>query len=197
MLSRSAVSNFLPPHGLYSPPSSSVHGILQARTLEWVALLQGIFPTQGSNTGLQPCRQILYPLSYQGRGTPKKGVLDVFFPRGENVLSYCRIKNTILNTKPGILTPSFSLPPSTLFPSHPLPLTLFLSSPISPCVILFCSLLPFLSPAPFLPVSVSLPSSQLPFLCTQISSLGAPSCLVNLFQQLLGIITCPDTWWGR
>ena len=29
----------------YSPPGSSVHGILQARTLEWVAifLLQGIF----------------------------------------------------------------------------------------------------------------------------------------------------------
>ena len=33
-----------------SPPGSSVHGILQARLLEWVAtLLQGIFPTQGSN----------------------------------------------------------------------------------------------------------------------------------------------------
>ena len=34
-----------------SPPSSSVHGILQARILEWVAilLLQGIFLTQGSN----------------------------------------------------------------------------------------------------------------------------------------------------
>ena len=26
------------PHGLYSPPSSSVHGTSQARTLEWVAL---------------------------------------------------------------------------------------------------------------------------------------------------------------
>ena len=34
-----------------SPPGSSVHGILQARILEWGchALLQGIFPTQGSN----------------------------------------------------------------------------------------------------------------------------------------------------
>ena len=30
-----------------SLPGSSVHGILQARILEWVALLQGIFPTQG------------------------------------------------------------------------------------------------------------------------------------------------------
>ena len=30
------------------------------------ALLQGIFPTQGSNPGLPHCRQILYHLSYQG-----------------------------------------------------------------------------------------------------------------------------------
>ena len=28
----------LPPHGLYSLPGASVHGILQARTLEWVAI---------------------------------------------------------------------------------------------------------------------------------------------------------------
>ena len=30
------------------------------------ALLQGIFPTQGSNPGLPHCRQILYQLSHQG-----------------------------------------------------------------------------------------------------------------------------------
>ena len=30
------------------------------------SLLQGIFPTQGSNPGLQHCRQILYQLSHQG-----------------------------------------------------------------------------------------------------------------------------------
>ena len=34
------------------PPGSSVHEILQARILEWVALLQGIFPTQGLNLRL-------------------------------------------------------------------------------------------------------------------------------------------------
>ena len=33
------------------------------------SLLQGIFPTQGSNPGPLPCRQILYHLSHQG--TPK------------------------------------------------------------------------------------------------------------------------------
>ena len=32
-----------------SPPGSSIHGILQARMLERVALLEGIFPIQGSS----------------------------------------------------------------------------------------------------------------------------------------------------
>ena len=46
-----------------SPPGSSVHGILQARTLEWVVmpsfqiLLQGIFPTQGSIRPRSPTLQ--------------------------------------------------------------------------------------------------------------------------------------------
>ena len=50
-----------------SPPGSSVHGILQAGTLELGSyfLLQGIFPTQGSNPVLPHCRQILYHLSSQ------------------------------------------------------------------------------------------------------------------------------------
>ena len=41
-------------------------GILQARILEWVALLQGNFLTQSSKAGLPRCRQILYHLSHQG-----------------------------------------------------------------------------------------------------------------------------------
>ena len=60
------------------PPESSVHGILQTRILEWYSkwcskgtegncsLLQGIFPTQGSNPGLPHCRWILCCLSHQG-----------------------------------------------------------------------------------------------------------------------------------
>jgi len=46
-----------------------VHGILQARILEWVAIpfsRKEIFPTQGSNPGLPHSRQILYWLSHQG-----------------------------------------------------------------------------------------------------------------------------------
>ena len=44
----------------------TVHGILQARILEWVdfSLLQGIFPTQRSNPGFPHYRQILYQLSH-------------------------------------------------------------------------------------------------------------------------------------
>ena len=39
--------------------------------LEWVAFpfFRGIFPNQGSNSGLLPCRQILYQLSH--RGSPR------------------------------------------------------------------------------------------------------------------------------
>ena len=44
-------------------------GILQGRNtgVGCHALLQGIFPTQGSNPGLPHCRWILYHLSHQGR----------------------------------------------------------------------------------------------------------------------------------
>ena len=39
MLSRSVVPDSLQSYGLCSPPGSSVHGILQARILDWVAML--------------------------------------------------------------------------------------------------------------------------------------------------------------
>ena len=43
-----------------SPPSSSVHGILQARILEWVVIhFPGIFLTQGLNPGLLHCKYSL------------------------------------------------------------------------------------------------------------------------------------------
>ena len=51
-----------------SPPGSPVHGDSPGKNT-WVgchALLQGIFPTQGSNAGLPHCGQILYQLSHEG-----------------------------------------------------------------------------------------------------------------------------------
>ena len=70
VLSHSVMSDSLRPNGLYSPPGSSVHGILQAKILEWVAMPS----SRGSS---QPRAQtqvsriadgfwILYCLSHQG-----------------------------------------------------------------------------------------------------------------------------------
>ena len=51
-----------------SLPSYSVHGDSPGKNtgVGCHFLLQGIFPTQGSNQGLLHCRQILYQLRYQG-----------------------------------------------------------------------------------------------------------------------------------
>ena len=60
--SHSVVSNSLWPPGLYSPWNSP-H---QNTGVGNFSLLQGIFPTQGSNPGLPHCRRIFYQLSHQG-----------------------------------------------------------------------------------------------------------------------------------
>ena len=60
--SHSVVSNPLSPHGPYSLWNSPG----QSTGVGSLSLLQGIFPTQGSNTGLPHCRQILYQLSHKG-----------------------------------------------------------------------------------------------------------------------------------
>ena len=50
---------------------SSIHGIFQARVLEWIAISfsRGSSRTQESNLGLLDCRQMLYRLSYQGNAS--------------------------------------------------------------------------------------------------------------------------------
>ena len=60
--SHSVMSNSLGPHGLYSSWNSPGQNI----GVGSLSLLQGIFPTQGSNPGLSHCRPILYPLSHKG-----------------------------------------------------------------------------------------------------------------------------------
>ena len=50
------------PHGLYSPWNSPGQNI----GVGSLSLLQGIFPTQGSNPGLLHCRWILYQLRHKG-----------------------------------------------------------------------------------------------------------------------------------
>ena len=62
---RSVMSDCLWPQGLLSPWNSPG----QNTGMGSLSLLQGIFPTQGSNRGLPHCRQILHQLSLLG--TPK------------------------------------------------------------------------------------------------------------------------------
>ena len=54
------MSDSLRPRGLYSPWNSPG----QITGVGSLSLLQGIFPTQGSNLGLLHCRWILYQLNY-------------------------------------------------------------------------------------------------------------------------------------
>ena len=56
------MSDSLRAHGLYSPWNSPG----QNTEVGSLFLLQGIFPTQGSNPGLPHCRRILYQLSHKG-----------------------------------------------------------------------------------------------------------------------------------
>ena len=56
------MSDSLWPHGLYSPWNSPG----QNTRVGSLPLLQGIFPTQGSNSSLLHCRQGVYQLSHKG-----------------------------------------------------------------------------------------------------------------------------------
>ena len=58
----SVVSNSFQPHGLHSPWNSPG----QNAGVDNHSILQGIFPTQGSNPGLRHCRRIRYQLSHKG-----------------------------------------------------------------------------------------------------------------------------------
>ena len=59
VLGHSVMSNSLRPHSPWNSPS-------QNTGVGSLSLLQGIFPTQGSNPGIPHCRRILYQLSHKG-----------------------------------------------------------------------------------------------------------------------------------
>ena len=71
----SVMSDSLWPHGLYSlwNPSSQNTGVGS------FSLLQGIFPTQGLNPGLQHCRWNLYQLSHKGSPRIREWAAYPFF----------------------------------------------------------------------------------------------------------------------
>ena len=72
------MSDSLWPHGLYSPWSSPG----QNTGVGSLSLLQGIFPTQGSNLDLLHCGWILYQLSHQGSNSSKGlSICSIWFPQ--------------------------------------------------------------------------------------------------------------------
>ena len=96
-----------------SQPGSSIHGILQARILEWVTISssRGIFLTPGANLGLVDYRQILYHLSHsQVEGRDR-----------EDMLISNKLKVRQGEEKPKLLLPSpsiSSLGSSAILPIH-------------------------------------------------------------------------------
>ena len=74
--SLSVMSDSLQPHGLYCPWNSPG----QNTGVGSLSLLQGIFPTQGSNPGLPHCRRILYQLSHKGSHINIHQIIDFSFP---------------------------------------------------------------------------------------------------------------------
>ena len=83
----SVVSNSLWRHGPYSPWNSPG----QNTGVGSLFLLQGIFPTQGSNPGLLHCRQILYPLSHQGSPRRLEWVAYIFSSGSSRPRNWTRV----------------------------------------------------------------------------------------------------------
>ena len=131
-----------------SPPDSSVHGIYQARILEWVALSfsREIFPTQGSNPGLLYCRWILNQLNH--RSFPLLHVFSsVQFSR--SVVSNSLRPHESQHTRPPCPSPT----PRVHLNSRPS------SRWCHPAI--SSSIVPFSSCPQSLPASESFPTSQL------------------------------------
>ena len=86
--SHSVMPDSLQPNRLYSPWNSPG----QNSGVGSLSLLQGIFPTHGSNPGLPNWRQILYQVSHKGNPTTLKGVANPFssessWPRNQTRVS--------------------------------------------------------------------------------------------------------------
>ena len=86
-----------------SPPGSSIHGILQARIVEWVAIpfsrgSPGIKPAAAVAKSLQSCPTLCDPIDGSPPGSPVPGILQartlgwvaISFSRSNLGLPHCR-----------------------------------------------------------------------------------------------------------
>ena len=80
----------LQPHGLYSPWNSPG----QNTRVDSLSLLQGIFPTQGSNPGLLHCRWTLYQLSHKGSSRILEWVAYPFSSRSSSSRNRTGVSHT-------------------------------------------------------------------------------------------------------
>ena len=80
----SVVSDSLWPHGLYSPSNYPGHDTGVGSH----SLLQGIFPTQGSNPGLPHYRKILYQLNHQRSSNASKIMFKIFQARFQQCVNW-------------------------------------------------------------------------------------------------------------
>ena len=93
VLTQSVVSDFCDLMDC-SLPGSSVLGDSPGKNtgVGCHALLQGIFPPQGSNSGLPHCRRILYHLSHQGGPNSRAPELQLLSPHVLQVLKPVSLK---------------------------------------------------------------------------------------------------------
>ena len=113
-VSHSVMSNSLRPYGMYLTRLFCPWNSLGKNTgVGCHSLLQGIFPTQGSNPGLPHYRQVLYHRSHRGSPrTPAPGeLLDSVIEPGSPALLHCRRILYQLNYKgsPSIILSDYNL----------------------------------------------------------------------------------------
>ena len=132
-----------------NPPGSSVHGDSPGQNtgVGYHALLQEIFPTQGSNPGVLHCRRILYQLRHQGSPSWKSSVQ--FSSVAQSCLTLCDPMNCSM---PG-LPVHHQLPEFTQTHVH------WISDAIQPNI--SSSVIPFSCCPQSFPTSGSFPMSQL------------------------------------
>ena len=83
------MSDFLHPHGRYSPWISPGKNT----GVGSLSFLQGIYPTHGSNLGIPHCRKILYHLSHQGSPKILEWVADPFCSRSSQPRNRTRVSS--------------------------------------------------------------------------------------------------------